>query len=52
LKIIHIVCAAVLTANDVIDLQVLIIATVSALPTITSEHTLFVIAILTAIEFI
>jgi len=33
----------------VIDLQVLIIATVSALPTIASEHTLFVIAILTAI---
>jgi hypothetical protein len=44
--------ATVLTANDVIYLQVLIIATVSALPTITSEHTLFVVAILTAIEFI
>jgi hypothetical protein len=44
--------AAVLTANDVIDLQVLIIATVSALPTITSEHTFFVVAILTAVEFI
>jgi hypothetical protein len=41
--------ATVLTANDVIDLQVLIIATVSALPAITSEHTLFVVAILTAI---
>jgi hypothetical protein len=44
--------ATVLTANDVIDLQVLIIATVSALPTIASEYTLFVVAILTAIEFI
>jgi hypothetical protein len=44
--------ATVLTANDVIDLQVLIIATVSALPAITSKHTLFVVAILTAIEFI
>jgi hypothetical protein len=41
--------AAVLSANDVINLQVLIIATVPALPTITSEHTLFVVAILTAI---
>jgi hypothetical protein len=41
--------AAILTANDVIDLQVLIIATVSACPAITSEHSLFVIAILTAI---
>jgi hypothetical protein len=49
LKVIHIVSAAVLTANDVIDLQILIIATVPALPTIASEHTLFVIAILTAI---
>jgi hypothetical protein len=44
--------ATVLTANDVIYLQVLIIATVPALPTITSEHALFVVAILTAIEFI
>jgi hypothetical protein len=44
--------ATVLTANDVIDLQVLIIATVPALPTITSKHSLFVVAILTAIEFI
>jgi hypothetical protein len=49
LKVIKIVGAAILTADDVIDLQVLIIATVPALPTITSEHTLFVIAILTAI---
>jgi hypothetical protein len=44
--------ATVLTANDVIYLQVLIIATVPALPTITSEHSLFVVAILPAIEFI
>jgi hypothetical protein len=49
LKVIKIVSAAILTANDVIDLQVLIVATVSALPAITSEHTFFVIAILTAI---
>jgi hypothetical protein len=42
-------CAAVLTANDVIYLQVLIIATVPALPTITSKDSLFMIAILTAI---
>jgi hypothetical protein len=41
--------ATVLTADDVIYLQVLIIATVSALPTITSEHSLFMIAILTAV---
>jgi hypothetical protein len=41
--------ATVLAANDVIDLQVLIIAAVPASPTITSEHTLFVTAILTAI---
>jgi hypothetical protein len=41
--------ATILTANDVIDLQVLIIATVSALPTIASKHSLFVVAILTAI---
>jgi len=44
--------ATILTADDVIDLQVLIIATVSALPTITSKDSLFMIAILTAIEFI
>jgi hypothetical protein len=44
--------ATVLTADDVIYLQVLIIATVPALPTITSEHSLFVVAILPAIEFI
>jgi hypothetical protein len=41
--------AAILTANDVIDLQVLIIATIPACPTITSEHSLFVVAILAAI---
>jgi hypothetical protein len=49
LKVIKIVSATILTANDVIDLQVLIVATVPALPAISSEHTLFVIAILTAI---
>jgi hypothetical protein len=49
LKVIKIVSAAILTANDVIDLQVLIVATVPASPAIASEHTLFVIAILTAI---
>ncbi len=52
MKVIHVMSATVLTANDVIYLQVLIIATVPALPTITSEHSLFVVAILPAIEFI
>jgi len=43
------VSATVLTADDVVYLQVLIIATVSALPAIASEYTLFVVAILAAI---
>jgi hypothetical protein len=46
------VSATILAANYVVNLQVLIVATVTAYATITQEHAVFVRSVPTAVELV